>query len=242
MDNFVNYECTTEFNVPTSFIDEIEYQKREQESTDPLKYIMDITPGKYCFVSNTYNQGLQIAQKSPPVELLDIEDNLRRTPIISEANHYITDNVYNKLPPALPSVMENRLLVSECATFIDYESTLVKRMDLPQWSYRNDLTQRKQAEYMRPGRDTRTEVKDYFKQADKTKLCTTSKQNTDSYYCVDGTNVMDITSSNNTNYSSYLGTGPAISYNTPTLNSDSTPTYLDLLNKEIKKRTKCSNC
>lgn len=167
MSNVDLQECEMEFNIPTIYTDLTTYKKRMQESTDPFNYRMDIKPNTYCFIENTQNQGLQIAQKAPPVNLLDIEMKLRLLPLASEFDHYIIDDIYNVEPPELPSVLDHRLQFSECPKFMNIDASKTPRLS---FENRPELSQRKQPDYMRPGSDTRTEVRDYFANENKKRV------------------------------------------------------------------------
>src|SRR4051794_6913024 len=100
----ISFECPTEFNVVTSLKKCSLYKKELQESTDPLKYKFDITPGPMCYMPGQAFQGLQITngERRPPPQLLDMELTLQAMPLKEEENDYIIKDIHNAKPPAMP--------------------------------------------------------------------------------------------------------------------------------------------
>ena len=159
----MNYQCPAEFNVPTTLLDCKGYTKKLQESTDPLKYKMDLRPGPLCMMTGRPFQGLMMAQRRPPPNLLGVEQYLKSEPIREQERDYVIDNVRNAKPPRMPKPLSNKLIVPECKELPGYERTKIRKGEQPHFSARMERNGRKYYEYSRPGRDTRAEVKEAWK-------------------------------------------------------------------------------
>lgn len=161
----MNYECPTEFNVATSLLSCNGHQKQLRESTELMKYRFDIKPKPACFMTGQNFQGQQMAQRQVPPSLLDVETTLRRFPILEERNCYnLNENINRAKPPRMPAALSNRLVIPECGEILNMQRTKIhSRLDNPEWSHRLENTGRKNINYMRPGRDTRAEMKELYK-------------------------------------------------------------------------------
>ncbi len=160
----MNFECDTQFNIPTSLLDCNGYNKKMQESTDPYNYIMDLKVPAMCFMPGIPFQGLQMAQRRPPPQLLDAEMMLKSLPLFEQDKDYVTKNIHNAKPPAMPQVLSNRLVIPECSEILTQKRTKIQFGETPQFSQRMDKLQRKNIDYMRPGIDTRAQIKELHKQ------------------------------------------------------------------------------
>jgi hypothetical protein len=161
----ISYECPTEFNVVTNLKSCNEYRKDLQESTDPLKYRFDIRPGPMCYMTGQNFQGLRSSSaRNPPAQLLDTELTLRALPLKEQDNQYVTKNIHSSKPPKMPDILSNRLIIPDCQDMLQWQRTKIRRIDFPQFSQRMDRTGFFVTNYMRPGRDTRSEMRQAFKQ------------------------------------------------------------------------------
>lgn len=164
----ISYECPTEFNVLTNLKSCDEYRKELQESTDPLKYRFDIRPGPMCYMPGQAFQGLQFtSSRNPPPQLLDMEMTLQAMPLKEEDNRYVTKDIHNAVPPKMPAILSNRLVIPDCRDILQWQRTKIRRIDFPQISQRMDKMGLYLTNYMRPGRDTRAEMRDAFKLYEK---------------------------------------------------------------------------
>ena len=159
----MNYQCSTQFNVPTSFLNCRDYKKKLQESTDPLKYRLDLMPQQACFMPNQTFQGFQGGQRRPPNSLLDVENALRNAPLLEEENRNAIGDIHKVRAPQMPSVFNNKLIVPECNDMLRIETTKINKLDFPQLAMRLDKRGTYNTNYMRPGRDTRMEMRDGYK-------------------------------------------------------------------------------
>ena len=161
----MNYQCPAEFNVPTSLLDCDGYRKRMQESTDPFKYKMALKPGPLCMQTGQTFQGLMLAQRRPPPDLLGVENYLRSAPILEDQREYAIDDIHKARPPRMPKPLSNKLLIPQCNELPGYQRTKIKsRLDSPAWSLRMERNGKAHPDYARPGRDTRAEVREAWKQ------------------------------------------------------------------------------
>jgi hypothetical protein len=160
----MNYECPTEFNVATSLLSCNGYQKRLRESTELMKYRFDIRPQPACFMTGQNFQGQQMAQRAVPPSLLDVEATLKRFPILEERNCYnLNENINRAKPPKMPPALSNRLIIPDCREILGMQRTKIhNRLDNPQIAHRIENNGKKNANYMRPGRDTRAEMKEAY--------------------------------------------------------------------------------
>jgi len=160
-------ECPTEFNIATSLLDCDGYNKRMQESTDPLKYVFDFKPPPICFMPGQTFQGLQsTGERRPPPSLMEVERYLQNSPLVEADNDYIIDDIRSAKPPKMPKALSNRLVIPECKEILGLKRTKIKRTEFPEWSSRSDLNTKQQLDYMRPGRDTRMEMREAYKKWD----------------------------------------------------------------------------
>ncbi len=164
----MNYECPAEFNIPTSLLDCRGYKKRMQESTDPFKYQMAVRPGPVCMSSNQTFQGLMMAQRRPPPGLLGVENYLKSAPILDSQRDYVIDDIHHAKPPRMPKPLSNKLLIPECNELPGYQRTKIQsKSESPEWSMRIERNGKKYADYARPGRDTRAEVREAWKKKEQ---------------------------------------------------------------------------
>ena len=155
--------CAFEFNVPTSFRDDAEQSKKDQESMDPLKYRFDIIPGNPCFMHHQNLQGIAVATHKPPSSLLDIERYLQTDSLIIENNRAIVDTIHKKLP-GMPEALDNKMIIPECSPQFSFNVTRLTRPQRAIYStpcYMN--INQHQKFFMPVGRNTRLEVKDQYK-------------------------------------------------------------------------------
>jgi len=168
--NNISYQCPTEFNVVTTLQSCDEYKKELQESMDPLKYKFDIRPGPMCYMPGQAFQGLRIGSgRQPPPQLLDMELTLQAMPLKEQDNKYIIKDIHNAKPPAMPKILSNRMIVPDCQEILGWQRTKIKRNEFPQVSHRMDKMGMYLTNYMRPGRDTRAEMRDAFRLYEKQK-------------------------------------------------------------------------
>lgn len=161
------YQCPTEFNVPTSLLDCEGYNKRMQESTDPYKYMMDLKPGPMCMMTGRPFQGLMMAQRRPPPNLLGVENYLRSAPIFEQDRDYVIDDIHKAKPPRMPKPLSNKIVLPECKELPGYQRTKIRKTEFPDWSLRMERNGKKFAEYARPGRDTRAEIREAWKKKEQ---------------------------------------------------------------------------
>ena len=163
----MNAECKEQFNIPTTLIDdEYSYRKRLQESTEPLKYQMDLRPPAMCYMPGQTFQGLQISQRHAPPSLIDVETYLKNAPLVNEDR----DNVFlgdlnNTKPPSMPKLLSNRLIIPDCRDILTSRRNKIRKTDMPQFGTRMDMIteDQKRPMFMLPGIDTRLESRDRFK-------------------------------------------------------------------------------
>lgn len=168
--NNISYQCPTEFNVATQLKSCDEYKKELQESMDPLKYRFDIRPGPMCYMPGQTFQGLRMAAgRKPPPQLLDMEMTLQTMPLKEQDNRYVINDIRNAKPPSMPAILSNRLVVPDCQEILSFQRTKIRKIDFPQFSHRMDKMGVYLTNYMRPGRDTRMEMRDAFKLWEKKK-------------------------------------------------------------------------
>ncbi|RKO93698.1 hypothetical protein BDK51DRAFT_45017 [Blyttiomyces helicus] len=137
------------------------------ESEDPGRYIFDIKPKAPCYMENQRFQGFQQAQRAVPVNLLDIESKLKYMLLGEEDNDYITGDIHKAKAPKIPSDLSNKIIVPECQDNFGYVPTKIRKVDFPKWSMQLDGKGGPTSNYMRPGRDSRLEMKDAFKRQEK---------------------------------------------------------------------------
>lgn len=163
----LNYQCPTEFYVSTSLVDCTGIKKKMKESTDVLKYRFDIKPKPMCFMQGQFFQGNQmVGARSVPPGLMDAELALRTMPLLEQENEYIVDEPLHKAkPPKMPAVLANRMVIPDCDDILQTnQRTKVKhRWDQAGWDQRIEKTGRPYFDYMRPGRDSRQEIRDLYK-------------------------------------------------------------------------------
>jgi hypothetical protein len=176
----MNFQCTTEFNVENSLKPCGQYKKALQESTDPLKYIFDIKPSPMCYMPGQNFQGIQMTtgEKRPPPQLLDMEMTLQAMPLKEEENDYVIKNIHNAKPPAMPSILSNRLVIPDCGEILSSKRTKIRFGEAPDVPQRVERMGFYNTNYMRPGMDTRQEWKDKFAEYEKTK----QKENKNNVY------------------------------------------------------------
>ena len=169
MSSSISYQCPTEFNVFTDLKSCSDYRKELQESMDPLKYRFDIKPGPMCYMPGQNFQGLAAAtHRNPPPQLLDMELTLNLMPLKEQENNYVIQDIHNAKPPSMPAILSNRLVIPDCRDIIRWQTTKIHdRTENPQWSYRIDKKGLYLDNYMRPGVDTRQQMKDLYKVYDK---------------------------------------------------------------------------
>lgn len=164
----MNYECTTQFNIPTSLLDCNGYKVKMRENVELSNYHFDIKPPPICFMPGQMFQGNQMAQRAPPPQLMDVELALRTGPLYEEDNDYITNDIHNQKPKPMPGVLSNRLVIPECNDIFKYETTKVRwgeSPNVPQRLHKSSL--RGYANYMRPGIDTKQQMKQLYQQYEK---------------------------------------------------------------------------
>ena len=170
MNKFAAMECPTTFNVLTQLKSCDEYKKELQESMDPLKYRFDLRPGPMCFMPGQAFQGLRTStMRGPPPQLLDMEMTLHSMPLKEQDNRYVIKDIHNAAPPAMPAILSNRMIIPECKEIMQWQRTKIRRIDEPQISQRMDKMGLYLTNYMRPGRNTRDEMRDAFKAYEKQK-------------------------------------------------------------------------
>ncbi len=171
----LNYQCPTEFNIPTSLLDCEGYSKRMQESTDQYKYKMAIRPGPMCMSSTQPFQGLMMAERRPPPDLLAVENYLRSAPLYEDQRDYAIGDIHKARPPRMPKPLSNKLVIPQCDELPGYQRTkIMSRMDNPSWSLRLERNGRRYPDYARPGRDTRAEIREAWKKKEKTEVANSS--------------------------------------------------------------------
>jgi len=155
--------CAYEFNQPTFFITEEDYQEKALNSTKPLQYIFDILPEQPCLRFTQHFQGTTMGSKQAPSSLIDVDDYLRKSSLVIESNRARSSSNRNETQN-IPDILNNRLLISDCSNGKPFETTKTKRYEFPQ--YRNPIYPKGkyQTNTMEVGRDTRLEVKDNFVQ------------------------------------------------------------------------------
>lgn len=169
--NNTSYECPTEFNVLTKLKSCTDYRKELQESTDPLKYKFDLKPGPMCFMPGQMFQGLQMTvDRRPPVSLLEMEQTLQLMPLKEEEGHYVIGDIHKAKPPSMPAILSNRLVIPDCTDILRWQRTKIKKTDFPQVSQRMDKMGLYLTNYMRPGVDTKQEMKDLYKKYDQQQM------------------------------------------------------------------------
>lgn len=180
--NNISYQCPTEFNVVTTLKSCDEYKKELQESMDPLKYKFDLQPGPMCYMPGQAFQGLRMAAgRMPPPQLLDVEMTLHSMPLKEQDNRYVIKDIHNAKPPSMPKILSNRLIVPDCKDILGWQRTKIRnRIDTPQFSHRMEKMGTYSTDYMRPGRDTRAEMRDAFRKYENQK----TKNNSSSIYGV----------------------------------------------------------
>lgn len=167
----MNYQCPAEFNIPTSLLDCRGYKKRMQESTDPYRYKMALKPGPVCMSSNQTFQGLMMAQRRPPPGLLGVENYLKSAPILDAQRDYVIDDISLAKPPRMPKPLSNKLLIPECNELPGYQRTKIQsKSESPEWSMRLERNGKKYADYARPGRDTRAEIREAWKKKEQKEI------------------------------------------------------------------------
>jgi hypothetical protein len=158
------------FNLATDLMDTCDYAKRLQESTDPLRYRMDIRPGGQCYMEGENLHGYVGSTRRPPPGLLDVEEKLLRSPTSLVTN---TGPIYGK-SPVTPPELQNRLVFKECKRGIGTTVTGHRlRSQMPNYApVRTDivLERRKQVDIARNGRNTRQELKDAYSRFQKRKF------------------------------------------------------------------------
>ena len=158
------------FNLVTDLMDTCDYAKRLQESTDPLRYRMDIRPGGQCYMEGENLHGYVGSTRRPPPGLLDVEEKLLRSPTSLVT---ITGPIHTK-SPATPPELQNRLVFKECKRGIGTTVTGHRlRSQMPNYApVRTDivLERRKQVDIARNGRNTRQEMKDAYSRFQKRKF------------------------------------------------------------------------
>jgi hypothetical protein len=166
----MNYQCETEFNVPTSLLDCNGYKKKMQESTELLKYTFDKKLAPICFMPGIPFQGAQmIGERIPPPQLLDVQTTLRTMPLLEEEKDYFIRDLHRAKPPSMPAKLSNRMVIPECNEILNSKRTKIRRIDFPEFSNRMDRSGQVYVQYMRPGRDTRQEMKDAFLRTEEAK-------------------------------------------------------------------------
>lgn len=167
----MNYNCGTQFNVVTTLKDCNGWKKKMQESTDPFKYTMDIKPSTMCFMQGSNFQGLAVSQRQAPPALMETERFLRNAPLIEEDQENYIEDIHNAKPPTMPPQLSNRMIIPECNELLGNGSkiTKIKKTEFPEWATRTDLEKRQQFNYMRPGRDTKLEIRDAYQTWDQKK-------------------------------------------------------------------------
>jgi hypothetical protein len=158
------------FNLVTDLMDTCDYAKRLQESTDPLKYRMDIRPSGQCYMEGETLHGYVGSTRRPPPGLLDVEEKLLRSPTSLVT---ITGPIHGK-SPVTPPELQNKLVFKECKRGIGTTVTGHRlRSQMPNYApVRTDiiLERRKQVDIARNGRNTRQEMKDAYSRFQKRKF------------------------------------------------------------------------
>jgi len=165
----VSFQCPTEFNVVTNLKSCNDYLTEMKESAEMFKYRFDIRPGPMCYMPGQNFQGLQsVVARNPPPQLLETERALTMLPLKEERNDYFIKDLHGAKPQT-PTIFRNRMVVPDCRDILTWQRTKIRRIDFPQVSQRMDRMGFYLTNYMRPGRDTKAEMKDAYKRYEQMK-------------------------------------------------------------------------
>jgi len=163
------------FNIATSLMDKGEYKNRMRIAKDMLDYKFDIHPNPICLSDTEAFQGFN-GPKSIPSALIDIQTYLQQAPVL--LNDYLDGDFKNQGPPGMPEILQNKMFIADCKDLIKTDYTPRKRRTDEQYTEASDGTQRvdlisegrKQTTLFSPGIDTRQQMKDAYKEYEKTKF------------------------------------------------------------------------
>lgn len=161
----MNYNCNVEFNVPTNLRDDVGFSQRMKESTDAYRYVTDFRPATLCMVNGVPLQGQQVGTRGPPPQVMDIEWALRKEALQQQTNEYISADP--SAAPEIPQSLRAKLLIPQCADVFTSQKTRVKKSDRPRNAPENkapDARSKLKTDYMRPGIDTRQQIKDLYRE------------------------------------------------------------------------------
>ena len=169
----MNYDCKVEFNIPTDLRDDAGFSQRMKENEEAYKYVTDFRPMTMCMMDHVPLQGQQVGTRGPPPQVLDIEWALRKDAMEQKTNEYISKDP--TAAPSTPAVFQRKLFIPHCNDIFKPQKTRTRKSERPpQQSSTPKATSRLNTNYMRPGIDTRRELKDNYKRWEENKAKTTN--------------------------------------------------------------------